>query len=724
MAQIQFWWERVGHFPQWRGEYFSNVALVGAPELIRNDAAVDFDWGRSAPAPGLPSDGFSARWTRVLAFEGGRYRFRAIVDDGVRLYVDDRRVIDAWQDGARREVMADYALSPGNHSLRIEYYEHAGEARIQVWWEKVANYPDWKGEYWSNRGLSGSPVLARNDVSVDFNWGWGSPAAAVPSDNFSVRWTRQAGFDAATYRFHVIVDDGARLWVDDQLILDAWQDGAVREVTADYALARGTHNLRVEFYEHTREARIRVWWEKVSHPAYPDWKGEYWSNRGLSGSPVLVRNDVSVDFNWGWDSPTAAVPSDNFSVRWTRQARFDAATYRFHVIVDDGARLWVDDQLILDAWQDGAAREVATDYALARGTHSLRVEFYEHTREARIHVWWEKISRPAYPDWKGEYWSNRSLSGSRALVRNDEMIDFHWNTGAAATGLPANNFSARWSRQVSFGSGGIYRFYAWADDGIRVYVDGDLVLDEWHDSRGDDVYVVDLTLAGRHELTVEYYERGGDALVKFWWKRIGDLPTPVPTATKPAPPTPAPPTATPEPTLPPTPTPEPTLTPTPTPEPTPERIGVRLNEILPAPAAVDWGRDGTADELDEWIELYNAGPIAVDLGGWLLDSSESNAARDNMPYVIPEGTILWPGEFLIFYRQQTGILLQDEGGELRLRIPSGMLVETVTFGQLAADASYSRDDGGEWHTDWPPSPGSTNLPIALAGALEHSPKPR
>ena len=167
-------------------------------------------------------------------------------------------------------------------------------------------------------------------------------------------------------------------------------------------------------------------------------------------------------------------------------------------------------------------------------------------------------------------------------------------------------------------------------------------------------------------------------------------------------------------TVAPTPTPESTLPPTPTPEPTPERIGVRLNEILPAPAAVDWDRDGTADELDEWIELYNAGPIAVDLGGWLLHSSENNTPRENAPYVIPAGTILQPGEFVIFYRHQTGILLQDEGGELRLRIPSGMWVETITFGQLTADASYSRDDGGEWHTGWPPSPGSTNLPIALA----------
>ncbi|UCC65012.1 MAG: hypothetical protein JSV36_08235, partial [Anaerolineae bacterium] len=58
----------------WRGEYYGNCNLAGKPLLVRNDPAVDFDWGRNPPAAGLPSDGFSARWTRTIAFEEGLYR--------------------------------------------------------------------------------------------------------------------------------------------------------------------------------------------------------------------------------------------------------------------------------------------------------------------------------------------------------------------------------------------------------------------------------------------------------------------------------------------------------------------------------------------------------------------------------------------------------------------------------------------------------------------------
>ena len=71
---------------EWRGEYYGNVDLAGAPVLVRNDAAVDFDWGANAPAPGVPADRFSVRWTRTLAFAQGPYRFVARADDGIRLY--------------------------------------------------------------------------------------------------------------------------------------------------------------------------------------------------------------------------------------------------------------------------------------------------------------------------------------------------------------------------------------------------------------------------------------------------------------------------------------------------------------------------------------------------------------------------------------------------------------------------------------------------------------
>jgi hypothetical protein len=706
----------------WRGEYYNNRYLGGSAALVRDDVSVNFIWGTSAPASGLPADGFSARWTRTVALQGGTYRFYATSDDGVRVWLDGVLIIDRWHDAASVTYAADRTVTTGDHALRVEYYENGGTARIHVWWERLGDFPQWRGEYFPRGDLIGAPILVRNDANVNFDWGSQAPTAGLPADGFSVRWTRTPWFEEGIYRFHAVVDDGVRVYVDDGLVIDSWRDGGRRELTAERRLSSGTHALRIEYYERMGDALVQVWWEKLV--SYPEWKGEYWSNRSLSGSPSLVRNDASIDFHWGWGSPAPTLPAADFSARWTRRMDFDAAAYRFHVLVDDGARLWVDDVLIIDTWRDGSSREVKRDYVLARGAHTVQVTYYEHGGEARIHVWWEKIPT-AISDWKGEYWSNRGLDGQPALVRNDKEIDFNWGSGAVAAGLPRDDFSARWSRAVTF-ERGVYRFQARADDGVRVYVDDKLVLDEWHASSGGELCTVDLKLTGRKALVVEYHERTGEARMTFSWKRVGNWPTPTltptprPTAT-PMPtstPTPTPlptATATPEPTaaFTPTPTSEPSVTPTPTSTVTPTPMStiepmtttVRLNEVMPSTA-----QDGAVDGGDEWIELYNEGLFAIDVSGWFLDDGPGGSE----PYQMPEGLVLDPGAFALFPGSVTDIVLEDTGEQVRWLDPNGVVVDAVAFGELTPNASYSRDGAGAWHHDWPPSPGGPNLPSGSA----------
>ncbi|MCD6289245.1 MAG: hypothetical protein J7M34_01985, partial [Anaerolineae bacterium] len=295
----------------WHGEYYNNRSLVGAPALVRTDKAIDFDWGYSAPAPGLPANYFSVRWTRTMYFPEGVYEFYALSDDGVRVWVDGELIIDQWHDATGVTYTAEWTLNAGTHALRVEYYDDLGAARIRFWWKQVGNFPQWRGEYFDNINLTGTPRLVRNDAKIDFNWGQGAPASGLPVNSFSVRWTRTISFDAGLYRFHVIVDDGARLYVDGDLLIDAWHDGSAREITAERELSAGPHDLRVEYYEHIADARIRVWWEKLTE--HPRWHGTYWANRHLTGAPRLTRDETTIDFDWGTGSPGETVPSDNFS---------------------------------------------------------------------------------------------------------------------------------------------------------------------------------------------------------------------------------------------------------------------------------------------------------------------------------------------------------------------------------------------------------------------------
>jgi hypothetical protein len=548
---------------------------------VRNDVSLNFNWGYGSPAPVIPADNFSARWTRMLNLSAGDYRFYARSDDGVRLWLDDQLLIDKWRTQSATTYSADRTLGAGSHRFRIEYFEAAGDAQFQFWWEPVPSYPQWRGAYFANPNLVGSPVAVRNDPNIDFNWGQGSPAPGVPADNFSVRWTRTLYFSQeGLYRFHAVVDDGMRLYVDGSAVIEDWRDGSWREITGDRWLSVGEHTLVVEYYDRLGDAVIRLWWELTN--AYPDWRGEYWGNPNLSGVPALARNDIALDFNWGGGAPASTLPPDNFSARWTRNNVFAAGTYRFHLGMDDGARLWVDDDLIIDQWRDGSYRETATDLALAQGTHSLRVDYYERTGSAKVRLWWEQVSgRPT--DWRGEYWSNMGLFGSPTLVRNDPAVDFYWGGGSPAVGLPADGFSARWTRQISF-SRGIYRFSAQTDDGMRVYLDNRLLLNEWHDGNGSAVYTAESPVEGVHWLIVEYYERTGDAMARFWWQKIGDLPTATPTLTSTATATPTS-TSTPSATASPSATSSPTGTGTSTASVTPTTTGTVSPEATATPTA-------------------------------------------------------------------------------------------------------------------------------------------
>jgi hypothetical protein len=167
------------------------------------------------------------------------------------------------------------------------------------------------------------------------------------------------------------------------------------------------------------------------------------------------------------------------------------------------------------------------------------------------------VYSPQITDWRGEYWSNTGLNGLPALIRNDLVVDFNWGSGSPDGALPSDGFSARWSRWFDFVPGN-YRFDMRADDGIRMFLDGNLLLNEWHDSDGSRTRSVTLHLQGAHWIAVEYYENSGQSNAYFGWERVGDE-TPTPVVTN---------TLTPTPTARPTHTPAPTETRTPTATPT------------------------------------------------------------------------------------------------------------------------------------------------------------
>jgi hypothetical protein len=408
---------------RWYTEFFANRTLSGTAVATRWDSRIDFNWGAGAPAAGVPADDFSARWTRTEYFDSGTYRFYARADDGFRLWVGSNVLIDSWVDQQGGWITRDVFINAGNYQVRAEYYEHQGGALVTLNWERVSGGAGWLGEYFNNQNLSGQPILRRTDSAIDFAWGNKAPAAGVPADSFSVRWTRSTGFSSGTYRFLTSTDDGVRLWVDDRLVVDAWFNQSLPNTrTGALALTEGLHNVRVEYYEAGGQAHAHVWWEKVD-ARYSGWKGEYFANQTLTGDPALVRDDADVNFDWGTGSPISWMPSDNFGARWIRQIAFEPGYYRFSVRSDDGVRVWLDNGLVIDKWMAMNNELHYVDGIYLSGNHQLKVEYFEQGGNARIRFWIERSGGNLPP-------STPTLPG--AVVVDDTSSGFV--TGGSSSG--------------------------------------------------------------------------------------------------------------------------------------------------------------------------------------------------------------------------------------------------------------------------------------------------
>ncbi len=120
--------------------------------------------------------------------------------------------------------------------------------------------------YFSNKSLAGTPLLQRTDATINFNWGKGSPGSGLPSDNFSVRWTGLVKAPTSeTYTFCTRSDDGVRLWISGQLLVDKWVTRPAIENCAQLALAQGqSYSLKMEYFESNGSAQAALLWQAPS----------------------------------------------------------------------------------------------------------------------------------------------------------------------------------------------------------------------------------------------------------------------------------------------------------------------------------------------------------------------------------------------------------------------------------------------------------------------------
>ncbi len=258
----------------WAGAYFANTSLSGAP-IGRLDPTINFSWGSGSPTTGIGSDNFSVRWTGQLTpAKTGTYTFYTQADGGVRLYINDKLVINHWTAGANNQSTT-FALTAGvAANVRLEYFDTTGTATAQLLWSgpsiakaiipsSVMNSVSagLTATYFSGTSLTTTAVV-RLDNTVNFSWGTGSPDSRVPVDNFSARWTGSfKPVDTATYTFYTDVAGGVRLWINGQQLVNNWTLHSLATNSGKITLTGGTsYDITMEYQVGTQSAVAKLSW--------------------------------------------------------------------------------------------------------------------------------------------------------------------------------------------------------------------------------------------------------------------------------------------------------------------------------------------------------------------------------------------------------------------------------------------------------------------------------
>ncbi|QRK06358.1 hypothetical protein JQX13_40670 [Archangium violaceum] len=316
--------------------------------------------------------------------------------------------------------------------------------------------------------------------------------------------------------------------------------------------------------------------------SYPGVMARFFPNLQMRGVPVL-RYLPDMSLSAGLEAPVDGIPADFFGVRFEGFVTPEySETYTFRTSASGGVRLWVNGRLLVDDWFEHDLEQHSGSIRLAADIPaSVVVEFFDAMDLASLRLQWASVSQPLQdvpvsrlrtpiqvlprplgahcsedaecrsgncsvypvgnvtiwnegdavcapevpegePGVKAEYFSSEFLY-NRVAVRREDAVSGSWGATAPAPGVPADRWSARWSATLTAPATGTYTLWTTTEDGVRLWLDGALLIDRWLEAEGGQTRAatVSMTAGSRHDLVMEYFEGYGNAQARLAWSGPG-----------------------------------------------------------------------------------------------------------------------------------------------------------------------------------------------------------
>lgn len=272
-------------------EDFPTLPAGRKPEVERVDKQVNFASTLEAFAGTKLMDNFYVDWTGLIRIpEDGAYTFHLESDDGSRLFIDGKQVVDHGGTHEMTEASGKMELKAGDHEIKVEFFDAEEDAGCILSWQTAAKAKEvvpatvlfhkvagggsgLQAEYFQTPDGSEDfpdfaadkkPDLKRVDKNINFESTQDDWPGTHFKDWFYVRWTGKIRVPAAgAYTFFLESDDGSRLFIDGKQVVDNGGVHAMEEASGSVELTAGDHALKVEFFEKDIDAGCRLSWKSA-----------------------------------------------------------------------------------------------------------------------------------------------------------------------------------------------------------------------------------------------------------------------------------------------------------------------------------------------------------------------------------------------------------------------------------------------------------------------------
>ncbi len=342
---------------------------------------------------------------------------------------------------------------------------------------------------------SASPVLTRVDENIHFNWGDTSPGSGVNA-NFAARWEGYIEPPVTSnYTFFVASDDGCRLWINGELIINdntTHSETEFRSTKEIKMIAGQKYLIKLEFWDGGSGAAAKLRWQNSNGLSKQIVEKKFLYPSGLSlstNSLTFMKNggtkSIRVSSDKAWQVSGGGTWLTKSPVNGTQAAQVEIAA---------------------SPLSGGTFRRENLTFVSEGITKSLQVTQYPTNSNGLTATYFNVTG------------FNAMETSVPVLKRVDETVDFSWS-GSPGQGVN-NDFSTRWEGYVSPPETGNYRFFSASDDGVRLFVNGIQTIYD-NNPHGEIEFTSDRTFFLEKDklypIKMEFWDSGGGAAARLRW---------------------------------------------------------------------------------------------------------------------------------------------------------------------------------------------------------------